>query len=568
MPLLPFSEWRPDVSDLDGQHTRFIRNVLPRADGYGPFLSAAAFTEDLPAPCRGYFYARNPDNTVSLFAGTATHLYVLNNTTLGWTLVSRDGDPYIAIPPDGQWQFVQFNNFVIAVHATVDPQVFNLSIPTEFDDLGGSPPKAAYIAVVNRFVVLSGLPDSPYRVIWCGLNEIDNWTAGTNSSDFQDLPDGGIVRPVLGGEFGIILQDQSIRRMTFSPGSETIFDIQRISKDMGILAPYSAVSAGERAFFLSPKGFVQALGSGEMTPIGEEKINRTFLADLDRDALNLMIGASDPNSNTVMWVFKTLGHGPDSFNRAVVYNYVLQRWSEIDVEGEYLAQFAAPGMTMEGLDALAPGAMDIEDATDNGNGLIRIEVASTAGLTTGQYKTLSNVGGTVEANGTWQIEVIDSTHFDLIEDSEGNPSAFSNAFTSGGLVGGSLDALPFSLDVVSASALPNISLADTSHAIGFFSGPSLEATLETSEQSGDGRRIKVKGFSPVTDAPDVRGRVLIRDNLNTVPTQSVENTMNKQGVVPVIREARYARARMRIPAGVEWSFASGVVPDAILVGRQ
>jgi hypothetical protein len=37
MPLLPFGEYKPDVSDYEGQATKNVRNVLPRGDGYGPF---------------------------------------------------------------------------------------------------------------------------------------------------------------------------------------------------------------------------------------------------------------------------------------------------------------------------------------------------------------------------------------------------------------------------------------------------------------------------------------------------------------------------------------------------
>src|SRR5262245_41975368 len=42
--------------------------------------------------------------------------------------------------------------------------------------------------------------------------------AGVNSSDFQDLPDGGVVRAIGGGETGLITQDGSLRRMIFAPG--------------------------------------------------------------------------------------------------------------------------------------------------------------------------------------------------------------------------------------------------------------------------------------------------------------------------------------------------------------
>jgi hypothetical protein len=43
MPLLAIGDYRPDVSDYEGQATRNILNVIPRGDGYGPFPSFSAY---------------------------------------------------------------------------------------------------------------------------------------------------------------------------------------------------------------------------------------------------------------------------------------------------------------------------------------------------------------------------------------------------------------------------------------------------------------------------------------------------------------------------------------------
>ena len=67
-------------------------------------------------------------------------------------------------------------------------------------------------------------------------------------------------------------------------------------------------------------------------------------------------------------------------------------------------------------------------ADDNGDGLIRIEVASTAGLATGDQVVIAGMTGTTEANGTWTITEVDSSHFDL------QGSNFENGYVSGGTV--------------------------------------------------------------------------------------------------------------------------------------
>lgn len=65
---------------------------------------------------------------------------------------------------------------------------------------------------------------------------------------------------------------------------------------------------------------------------------------------------------------------------------------------------------------------------------IRLTVSSTTGMTTGDVRTVSGVGGTTEANGTWTITVIDGTHVDL------QGTTFTNVYTSGGIVVGKWDA--------------------------------------------------------------------------------------------------------------------------------
>ena len=61
-------------------------------------------------------------------------------------------------------------------------------------------------------------------------------------------------------------------------------------------------------------------------------------------------------------------------------------------------------------------------------GLIEIITSATNSFVTGQTVTISGVLGTTEANGTWVIVVVDSTHFTL------DGSTFTNAYVSGGTV--------------------------------------------------------------------------------------------------------------------------------------
>jgi hypothetical protein len=354
--FLPFPEWRPDVSDFRGASSLTIQNVLPRGGGYGPFPDFRALSQPLPAACRGYFFARNGDGSVATFAGSATRLYKLNNTTLAWTDVSAGGAAYAALSAAFNWQFVQFNNFVIAVQQNAPPQVFDLTASTAFANLGGAPPQASFVAAINRFVVLSGLLSFPYRVQWSGLNATTTWDNVTAQSNYQDLADGGLTRGVAGGDqFGIVFQDSAIRSMTFNPGSPTVFDILKLSSSDGMFAPCSAVTAGGQTFFCSTQGFKVIPPAGYPTAIGKEKFDRAFFADVDQSNLQLCIGAADPQAPRVYWAYKSLSGRSGLFDKIIIYDYALQRATLVAMSGQYLATLAKPGLTLENLDAIAPG---------------------------------------------------------------------------------------------------------------------------------------------------------------------------------------------------------------------
>ena len=507
MPVIPFGDYRPDITDYNGQATRLAQNVFPRGDGYGPVPSLVAYTLALPGVCRGFFYARKNDGSIQIFAGTAQRLYTWTTAAGGsWIDVSNGGTAYATIAFDGQWQFRQFNNWVLAVNGNVLPQKFDLTATgNTFVNIGKTvgtffgPPSAKYIAIVNRFVVLSGITTAGavYRVQWSDLNDVDEWRGpgfGTNGlSDLQDLADGGMCRGVVGGEAGIIMQDTAIRRMTFSPGSPYTFGIDRISVDDGLLAPYSLISSGDRIFFLSPQGFKMLVPGGYPTPVAKERFDRSFLADMDQTQLQMVIGATDPRRTRVYWAYKSVNGVAGQFDRIAVYDWALNNGSIINQRGEYIATLSQPAV---GLDDGPPFPYSIPptDSVDNQN------IASWDNISVATY---SQLGG-----------------------------------------------------------------AFTDHTLGFFAGANLEATIDTAEQSGDGRRFRIRGMRPVTDAPAAFCSTMVRDTLQATATQSAESGLNIAGKCPQNVSTRYARGRLRVPAGTVWSFATGIEPDLIAEGTQ
>ena len=89
MTVLPFPPYAPDVSPFEDDQSTLIQNVFPRADGYGPVPSLSVYSQALRSACRGYFYARNNDGSITIFAATVGRLWKMNNSDFSWTPVSK-----------------------------------------------------------------------------------------------------------------------------------------------------------------------------------------------------------------------------------------------------------------------------------------------------------------------------------------------------------------------------------------------------------------------------------------------------------------------------------------------
>jgi hypothetical protein len=83
---------------------------------------------------------------------------------------------------------------------------------------------------------------------------------------------------------------------------------------------------------------------------------------------------------------------------------------------------------LPGTDPNAVTYRTVTGAANNGIGLIRLTIATTNGMITGQHVTVQDVSGVSSANGNWRITVMNTTQIDL------QGSAFSGAYTSGGYV--------------------------------------------------------------------------------------------------------------------------------------
>jgi hypothetical protein len=241
------------------------------------------------------------------------------------------------------------------------------------------------------------------------------------------------------------------------------------------------------------------------------------------------------------------------------------KWTLLPISGQFLLSLARPGLTLEALDALAPTQLHVLDATDNGSGLIRLELDALSNADFdihGQnFIVVQGVTGTTEANGAWAFTIIDATHIDLVG------SAFVNAYIDGGAIGGSLDALGFSLDSISTGALASLAAFSINRKAGFFTGDNIEAIMETSEADLEGSAVYIDRVRPLTDSANVVVSIGGRMRAKDAVSYTAEQGLDDEGLCGAGVETRYARGRLRMPAGDTWTYARGVQPIAALAGE-
>jgi hypothetical protein len=338
---IQFKDWLPDQPSILDAVSQ-ANNVTPLAIGYGPFKSAVnysgAATEDL-----NNCFAAKVNADVSVFAGGATKLFKVSATDLTMEDVSK-ASGYTGI---NRWQFAQFGNYALASNGSEKIQYYDVTSSTDFADLAAAAPIAKYITVVRDFVVGAniGAGTYPSRVNWSDINDPTDWTAGgASQSDFQELPDGGDITGITGGEFGIVFLEKAIVRMSYI-GSPLFFQFDTISRNVGCVEGTSIAQYGGITYFLSDDGFYSCNGQ-QITGIGSEKVDRYFYGNANIGDLDSISAAVDPERNLVIWNYTTV-----SGNRAlIIYNFETQKWCEADTDVDVLSTLATTGTTLDAID--------------------------------------------------------------------------------------------------------------------------------------------------------------------------------------------------------------------------
>lgn len=596
MATINLKEWVPDAAALGNPGAIVVTNALPGLNSYKPLRSLVLSTDALSARPLGAIEASDANENVFQYAGDASALYALSGMT--WGNVSKGGGYSTAAGE--RWEFARWKERIIATNFTDSPQVITFG-GANFADLTTAL-RFRHVGIVRDFVVAGYTYDGVDgivrdRVRWSAINDETDWTASAVTlSDFRDLSVGGGIQAIVGGEYGVIVSEKSVFRMTFV-GTPTVFQIDETVPGVGALAPGGVISFGDTVYFPSKHGFIAVRNGAQADFIGVGRVDEFFLGDLDSNYLDRVSAVTDPESQLVIWAYPGAGNTAGRPNRLIVFNRALNKWGFFSIETEMIWRSGGTSFTLEDLDDLALGAdlVSVGDfASDTvwtkGTGWsiaagVATHAAGTgsdlsqtlAGLSTGSYYRLvfdvsgrtagtvtPSIGGTagtaISADATAITETIidgggGSVSFTASSDFDGSIDNVSVKLVTG------IDSLtvPFDSGQYKGSAAL-LAAFDSTYANGNFTGPVYPATFETREvELNEMRKTMLTSFMPVIDGGTVTGRIGYRDRQSDMVEYTSPLVLSASGRFTKRVNARYHRFEMTVSG--DWEKAIGAQVD-------
>lgn len=309
MPVtVPLPDFQPD---LTAGALEICDNVYPKADGYGPVMGAVEASDALPANFAGGASFVDYSGVINLIAGTTNGIELFGGGS--WSALITG----LSVT---HWRFAQFGNYGIAVSGGAGAKVIDLDAGTA-GALSGAP-DGQFVAVVGDYVVIANVgADEKGYVYNSGFNDHTKWTPGDAGAGIQPMLTGGEVMGLSGGEYGIILQRTRLVRMSRTGETDTPFEYDEITPNVGCASKASVAQYGRSTWFLSDQGFMGLLDGQELRPIGHDKIDDWFKKRTTQEDYERLWTAIDPANKLVIWGL------PGNPGLLLKYNFERDRWA-------------------------------------------------------------------------------------------------------------------------------------------------------------------------------------------------------------------------------------------------
>ena len=573
MALVPFGEFLPDQPEFNNPGSNEILNAVPLTDqSYGPALQLSSVTGALNARAQGAMFTRDASANVNGFAGDATRLYRYAAGSTAWTdITSRNAGKSISaitkanpgqvtaaahgfsngdiIYISGVVGMTQVNGLYFTI-TVVDANNFTIGVNT-----------SAYSAYVSggtaqHVNVYSVATDERWNFVQFGeriiaasiANNLQSYVMNSSSA-FADLSGTApkaryiarvrdqfvMVANTVDGTYGSVPQRvwwPAIGDPTTwpTPGTSTAAQVQSDYRDL----------LGDGG---ANQGIVGGLAGADIAVVQERAIWRgmyigppvIFSFTVVESARGTPAPGSIVSVGPVMFYLADDGfYSFDGMQSTPIGHQKVDKFFWSDVDQNYLYRITA--------------------AVDPLNKLIYWA-----------YPGPQNSGGTPNRVMIYNYGLNRWSHCDQYSVELMVSRSLSTGYTLDQLDPfGTLETLPFSLDSrVWTGGKLQLAAFDTSHKMGFFSGSTLGATLETSEGNmNDKGQAHVVRVWPMVDTSAATITVGRRNRIADAVTWGTPTAMTSStGSCSLRSTATFHRARVSIPAGTVWTHAQGVQLD-------
>lgn len=509
MPIVPVADWLPDQAAYLNAGLSVASNTFPREDGSdGPMRGPAQLADALAAACKGAILCSNGLGATELVAGTTTKLYTLSSTS--WT--DRSGSTTFAVPSGRDWRFAQFGTRVFATNYADSLVSRVIGSSSNFAAVSGAP-KGRYIATIEPgFVMLGDYEESTvaYRagLAWSAINDGTSWpTAGTSAA-----------LAVQSDRQSLALGD-TLTGLTPAVGGANgaVFTERAIYRIEYVGAPliFNFQPVDQSRGCVAPGSLVHI---GQRAYFLSEEGFLTFdgsvVEPIGFGKVDRFFWA-DVDATDLLAIRSTV----DPYRRLIVWAYPNTAGSM-----RWLTYCYANGRWRYG-----------DDASMAVQAFVQRIAPGVDETLTGLAVNAFGWGGRMLAEQGGRILQEDGTSAILLGSSA--PANFIAAFNS-------------------------------SHQLVGYAGTTLAATIETGEADSGGRRVLVTGVRPLSDASTATAAVGYRDTFGGTLAYTSATGQEITGICPQRISARYARAKLTFPAGVEWTYVQGADVMARPEGRR
>lgn len=312
-------------------------NLIPSPSGYKPFNP---LTSDRGTAGSSAIRASFASGGLTKFDND---VYAWNGTTIyrGDGTFTAKGTS--TMPAESDYQsggFAQFNDLILFTGNNV-PLRYTIGAASNFVTLAasGTAPPGACIGVIGEFVLIGNIYNAatanrdPAGLQWSAIGDPTNWptpnssTAIATQSGYQEMEmQYGRITGIHGGDqFGVILQDTAVTRVTYV-GPPVVFQFDRISNIEGSLVPNSSVQAGGWIYFISASGFCRTNGV-TVERIGAGKVDEYFRSN--RASHGIGYSAYDYVNKNALFAYSTTAASLTA-NSLLIFNEDTSTWTSAD----------------------------------------------------------------------------------------------------------------------------------------------------------------------------------------------------------------------------------------------